>query len=195
MILFPQQEKPKLAFHLRELQFTASAPLSRRFSFHPFVSFHPLSRCSIPFGGTVRFAYFPICPSNPVEPRPYRLYYVSTPSSFRRLCPTCAAMRSAREGEGSECRSRLDFIAKSVRERERERANEDCRAFRFASKARRGWLARKSRGGYDSRGREGSNGLFRETWESGGASERSLAETGDRDFVYFSGDVRVASSG
>jgi len=39
MILFPQQEKPKLAFHLRELQFAASAPLSRRPFLFPSVRF------------------------------------------------------------------------------------------------------------------------------------------------------------
>lgn len=38
----------KLAFHLRELQFAASAA---RFSFRSFVSFHPFSCYSISFGG------------------------------------------------------------------------------------------------------------------------------------------------
>lgn len=57
----------KLAFHLRELQFAASAHHLRptRFSFRPFVSFHPLLVLFDSFRRSQPFGYFPICPRRP----------------------------------------------------------------------------------------------------------------------------------
>lgn len=118
-----KENSDKLAFHLRELQFATSAPSSFRspsfvFSFRPFVSFHPRSCCSIPFGGTVVRLLSNLSRANPGAIS--ALYYVSAFFVLRairarwqmrrRRLLSRARNEICEASPMSECRSRNHFI-------------------------------------------------------------------------------------